>query len=149
MQTRIQALHHLHACQPRQAAATAEIAQDRLRLILRMMRHEDHPHVIFPRRTLEKSMPRLAGRRLDGNFPFLRQGSHVHLLNLAGQAVLLRQTLHGPGITVRLLTAQTVIQVAEDQFFESRLQQQMQQRHRIPAAGDRQQSRFVRIAGGR
>ena len=87
--------------------------------------------------------------RFERESLLFRQHRNILRLDLALQRMLLRQTFHECSIAIGFLATQGVIEVAEDQIRESCLQQQMQQRHRVPTARDRQQYGRGWFTGGR
>ncbi len=118
MQARIEPLHRVHARQTGQSAATAEIGENRLRLIFGVMGQQNDPGVVFLRHAQQERMPRFSRRCFDGKTTFFGQRRHIRLLDLAFQLQLLRHTPDERCIAIGFLAPQAVIEMAEDQIRE-------------------------------
>lgn len=133
-----------HAGESLKAGPPAKIANDGFRLILGMMRQEDVRCAMLPRHALKESISLHASAGLDGQFPLPCQQSDVRAVNLARDTERGRELQHETRISIRLRTAQTMIQVTENETPPPLRYKEMEKHHRVPPAGNADECWLVR-----
>lgn len=149
MEAVVQALNRPHAAKTCEAAAAAEIGEDGFRLVVGVMGEDDDPGVVLFGHAEEEVMARLACGSFDGDAAFFGEGCYIGVLDLAGELVLFGELLDEGGVAVGFLTAQAVVEVAEDEVGEAGVEEQMQEGHGVATAGEAEQGGFSRVEVGR
>ena len=106
-----------------------QIPQNGLRLVIRMMGEKKARAAVFPRAFCEKTVSRVAGRRLHRRVGFLHQTRDIRRSNFTFQSKRSCQPPDEFRIFRGRPPSQAMVEMADHQVPESRVRQQMQQRH--------------------
>ncbi len=126
----------LHAGDSVEPSTTAEMSQNGLGLIIRMVGQVNLTCTMLERHVSKKLMTQVPPSRLDGNLMLPGMAGGIHLPDLHRQIQPPSQKPHKGSILTGVPPPQPMIEVANNQVGNSLSMQPVQQRHRIPPAGD-------------
>ncbi|MEN9535900.1 MAG: hypothetical protein RIR37_1173, partial [Verrucomicrobiota bacterium] len=116
-----------------------QVPQHGFRLIIRVMCQQYFAATMLRSAVGKELMSRMTRGSLQRLTRLLHPLANVAAADLAGQIERLGKFFDESGIGIRSLAAQEVIEVANDEIFESRLEEDVEQCHRVRSARDTDQ----------